>query len=155
MIAYRTLPIRLAGPVPRPPRALGQAAPPWSVVVTDPNGLPFADAEVSIGGVPVGKTDSHGVALVPNPGAGSETVRIRVEGLDLVRTGRTDETLFVQVPVCAPQPFLTTAEILACGLGASLVGAGLYWKQSSLQVVGEVLFGASVFTAVYRHSCRF
>lgn len=155
MIAYHALPIRLSGPAPRPPLALAQAAPSWSVVVTDPNGLPFPNAEVSIDGGATARTDSHGIAAFPNPGSGSRTVRIRVEGFDLVRQGRGDETLFVQVPVCAPQEILTSPEILACALGAALVGAGLYWKVSPLQIVGEVLFGAAAFTAVYRHSCRF
>jgi hypothetical protein len=154
MIDYRALPIRLSGPVPRPPRALAQAAPSWSVVITDPNGLPFPGAEVSIeGGVPV-RTDSRGVAVFPNPGSGSRTVRIRVEGFDLVREGRGYETLFVQVPICAPQVFLTPPEILAVAVGAAMVGAGLYWKLNPVQIVGEILFGAAAFTAVYRHSCR-
>lgn len=144
---------------------LGQGRSPFRVVVTDAQGVPFRGATVLTltRTVLSAKTDSAGVASfdgdaleaeIPKS-AGRQIVQVRVTigDLETQREGPLDETLFVQIPVCAPQPFLTTPELISFALGSALVGAGLYWKVNPLQIVGEVLFGAAVFTAVYRHSC--
>lgn len=144
---------------------LGQARAPFRVVVTDPRGIPFPGAVVLIqaGTTLSGKTDSDGVAVFDGAAVEAQVsrgggqpivpVRITVGDLETVREGPLDQTLFVQIPVCAPQPLLTTPELVSFALGAGLVGAGLHWKLNPLQIIGEVLFGAAVFTAVYRHSC--
>lgn len=149
----------------RSPFHLGQGRSPFRVVVTDPRGIPFRGAGVitQTGTVLSEKTDSDGIAsfdgdsleaqLPKSSGKQVVQVRVTIGDMEIVREGPLDETLFVQIPVCAPQPLLTASELLSFALGSALVGAGLYWKVTPLQIVGEVLFGAAVFTAVYRHSC--
>lgn len=144
---------------------LGQAGVPFRVVVTDPRGIPFPGATVLIqAGTPLStKTDSNGVAVFDGAavetqvsrGSGQQVVQVRITvgDLETLREGPLDQTLFVQIPVCAPQPLLTTPELISFALGGGLVAAGLHWKLNPLQIIGEVLFGAAVFTAVYRHSC--
>lgn len=164
MIAHSPVQARplLFGPRPLP---LGQALPAsFRVVVTDPRGVPFRDAQVSIGaqGSLSARTDSSGMAAFDAAGVAREAaggansrfpVRITIGDLSLVRDGSLDQTLFVQIPMCSPQPFLTLPELISFAAGSAFIGAGLKWKVGPLQVVGEVLFGAAIFTAVYRHSC--
>jgi hypothetical protein len=144
---------------------LGQTRVPFRVVVVDLRGVAFRGATVVIEtpDALLGKTDSNGMAsfdgtqieaqLQRNNGKKAVPVRVMIGDLEITRDGPLDETLFIQVPLCAPQPFLTTSELITLALGGALVGAGMHLKASPLQVVGEVLFGAAVFTAVYRHSC--
>lgn len=164
MIAHAYVPVRplLFGPRPL---SLGQSMPAsFRVVVTDPRGVPFRDAQVTIGaqGSLSARTDSSGIAVFDGLGVAREVpgslnsmfpVRITFGDLSLVRDGSLDQTLFVQIPMCAPQPLLALPELISFAAGTAFIGAGLKWKIRPLQVVGEVLFGAAIFTAVYRHSC--
>lgn len=132
---------------------------PFRVVVTDIRGNAFRDARVtaSVDGQPLYDvtTDEHGAASLPvSPG---RIINVRVDAGGYVanrKVENTDETLFISLPVCAPQPFLNTTEIVIMAAAGAMVGAGNHWKQlSALKMVGELGLGAAVFSAVYRHSC--
>jgi hypothetical protein len=130
---------------------------PFQVVVTDVQGIPFEDALVTAtaNGRPLYdvSTDAQGRAIIP---AREGAIDIRVEAAGYVVNRQvvgTDETLFIQIPVCAPQPFLSTPELVALAVSAAITGAGFYFKQDFLKTAGEIGFGAVVFTALGRHSC--
>lgn len=130
------------------------------VVVTDPAGRPF-QAIVSLDAQPqiTANTDSHGVAnfsgqnIVPYVRDGKVAVTVQSGGLIIKREVPVDQAAFVVIPMCAPSALLTVPEMIALAAGGGCVAAGLYKKWTPLQVVGEVLVGAALFTAVYRHSC--
>lgn len=130
------------------------------VVVTDPAGRPFKaivslDAQPAITAV----TDSSGVAnfsgqnIVQYVRDGKVAITVLVGSLVIKREVPVDQAAFIVIPMCAPAPLLTVPEMIALAAGGGCVAAGLYKKWSPLQVVGEVLVGAALFTAVYRHSC--
>lgn len=141
--------------------ALGQVAQSFQVVVTDADGRPFGGAVVTInepGGVSR-PTDSKGIAAFDASEIARATVSGKVpvvvsgSGFSVKRDLPIDQTGFVAIPVCGPQPIISTPELIALVAGGALTGAGMYFKTGPLQVAGEVLFGAAIFTAVYRHSC--
>lgn len=132
----------------------------FQVVVTDPAGRPFrAIVTLDVPGGAAANTDSSGVATFDGAAAmqatrgGKVPISIVANGLVIKREVPVDQTAFIVIPMCAPQPIVTVSELIAFAAGATLVGAGMYLKKSPLQVAGEVLFGAAIFTAVYRHSC--
>jgi hypothetical protein len=140
--------------LPRP--FLGQNTEPFRVVVVDPTGVPFSGAQVTLQGasVPV-KTDSDGVATFTfGSMAGEAVVQVQVGDYTLKARGPADQTLFVTVPIAAPGPIVTVVELAALALGTVATVYGLTKKQRATATVGEVLLGAGIFTAVYRHSCR-
>lgn len=108
-----------------------------------------------------GETDSRGIfeARFVGPLAGAAEVDILVEKGPYAVTakGTVDQgnrgVIFVVLPVCLPQPFLTKPELVSLLAAAALTAAGFYWKVQPLQITGEVFFGAVVFTALYRLSC--
>lgn len=135
---------------------------PFRVVVTDIRGNAFGDAKITayVNGQQLYEvtTDSHGVAAVPlAPGVSGGVITVRVEAGGYVvnrKIENTDDTLFISLPVCAPQPFLTTTEVVIMVTAGAMVGAGSHWKQYGfLKMLGELGLGAAVFSAVYRHSC--
>lgn len=141
--------VRLAG------SRLSQASAPFQVVVVDPMGAPFSGALVTLQGEPVPvKTDSSGVARFTYGSSGEVVAVVQVGDFTVRARGRGDETLFVKVPVCSPGPLITTAELVVLLLGAGAAAVGAARKQRAIETVGEVLLGAGIFTAVYRHSCR-
>lgn len=152
--------VRPSGVMWAPPRfpSLGQAAPLFRVVVTDDHGRPVRGVRVEV--TPSGTSDSGGQTTGSDgvasfaPTASEVTVTLRVGDLVTRRRARTDETLFVQLPICAPEPLLTKTEIAALLAGGVIAGAGFHWKLEPLQILGEVVFGAAAFTAIYRHSCN-
>jgi hypothetical protein len=131
----------------------------------DVDGRPVKGAHVSVrlpGAVSeVGETAADGTFVGRFAGGhpGSERVEVEVEkyGYGIVRSATVDEgirgTIFVQLPVCLPQPILTGVELGSLAAGLALAAAGLYWKVKPAELLGEVLIGASAFTAIYRHSC--
>ncbi len=134
---------------------LSQVSEPLRVVVIDPRGTPFAGAQVTLQGQSVpAKTDSSGVALFQSAPAGDAVVQVKVGDFTVKARGSTDQTLFVTVPICAPGPLLTGTELLALLLGGAATVGGILGKRRPVEMLGEVLIGAGIFTVVYRHSCR-
>jgi hypothetical protein len=131
---------------------------PFKVSVSDARGNPFPGVRIEIsaagGGKISGTTDASGIAAFPSLPPGDFEAVFYYDGMSLRRKGRSDETLFVEIPVCAPAPLLTKTEIASLAAGSLLAGAGFLWKLEVLTVVGEVVFGAAAFTAIYRHSCN-
>lgn len=151
MIALRT--VQLGRRLGQPPASEEGA---FRVVVVDARGNPFPEAHVAItsSGRPLFEILSDAQGEVRAPVSGTVDVQVDVRGFRVVRRGvGTEETLFVVLPVCAPGPVLTKVEMGLFAAAAALAGAGSYWKLDLLKLTGEVLFGATVFTAVYRNSC--
>lgn len=135
----------------------------WAVVVTDVKGDPFSGAKVIARqrGVPFAtqETDADGAAIFSTPPV-TASIEIRVEAGKLVAerkispdSANSGETLFVQLPIDRPEPILTPLEIGTLLLGAGALGSGIYYKTEGLRLAGEILLGAGVFTAIYRHGC--
>lgn len=143
---------------PRPAHGtrLGQAS--FQVVVVDPKGTPYPGAQVQLQGqsaIPsLIPTDSSGVATFPISTAGTATVAVQVGGYTLKASGPTDRTLFVIVPVRAPEPILTGIEFVAIGVGGAAVIVGIKTKQKALQLFGELIAGACIFSSLYRANCH-
>lgn len=126
---------------------------PYHVVVADPRGAPWKGATVTIGDVSR-VTDGNGVASFESVPAGYIDARIKIGEFTVDGKGSSDNTLFVTVPICAEGPLLTNTELVALVTGGALAAGGYYLKKDLLSKVGELVFGASIFTIVYRHSCR-
>jgi len=131
-------------------------------VVADVNGRPISGAVVKVAKTGDNLiTDSDGVANLrrdlSDPGQVPTRVRVEWNGMAIERDIVNDEisslTSFFKFPVCARGPVMTTIEIASLVAGAASIGAGIYWKKEALQLVGEVLVGAAVFTTIYRLSC--
>ena len=148
MIAYRPVMIR---PSLRP--RLAQGASRIAIIVTDMRGRPVSGALVAIGPI-TGTTDSSGrVELAPEPGPFDVMVMVSGYGYAVhVDPGHRGD-VFVNLPVCLAQPVLTVPEIGSLAAAALITAAGYYWKFEPAKVTGEVLLGATVFTAIYRLSC--
>lgn len=151
MIRYALRPM----PVRRAPM-LGQAlAPSVRVMVTDVNGRPVDGAEVRVGQVflvPAGESGLYSGSVPGGPARivvrkGEQVIAKDVNGV------RGDENVYVQFPICFAQPLLTTAEAVAFGLGAALAVAGAVTKMKTAELGGEILIGASIWTALFRLSC--
>jgi hypothetical protein len=142
--------VRLAG------RGLGQVASgPFQVVILDPRGTPWAGARVTLQGVALPQvTDAQGVATFPSAPSGQVTANIELGGYRMTAAGDSSNTLFVAAPVCAPGPIVSKIEILAIFGGTGLTLLGAHYKQGPVQLIGETLIGAAVFSALYRNSCR-
>lgn len=119
------------------------------VLVSDQSGRPVSGALVTSAGSSQ-ETGHDGVALVP----ASREVRVTYEGMsvskDVLRSG---DTVFVTFPVCVSGPLLKPVDIALLAGAGLLTAAGVYWKSDPLKVAGEVIFGASAFTVIYRLSC--
>ncbi len=63
------------------------------------------------------------------------------------------ETIVFDLPFCARDPILKPMDIVLLASAGALAGAGMYWKIEPLKVAGEVVFGASMFSIIYRLSC--
>lgn len=147
-------------------RALGQAeAVAVRIAVVDVDGRPVKGARVLArlpGTVPeVGETAGDGTFVGRFAGGhpGSERVEVEVEkyGYGVIRSATVDEgirgTIFIQLPVCLPQPILTGVEWGSLAAGVAMTAAGLHWRFKPAELLGEILIGATAFTAIYRHSC--
>lgn len=141
--------VRLAG------SSLAQAGESISVVVVDPRGTPFVGAQVTLQGFAMpGVTNGSGIATFTGVPAGDVVASVKVAGFSLRARGSTDQTLFVTVPVCAPGPIVSSAELVALVLGVGATAGGLIYKKRAAEMLGEILIGSSIFSAVYRASCR-
>ena len=150
MISYRPVIVR-----PRP--RLAQAGPPLTkIVVTDMRGRPVPGAFISTGSVQnTAITDSSGRALINLGSAESTDVTVSAGGYThtaTVNAGGPND-VFVNLPICLAQPILTVPEMGSLAAAVLITAAGYYWKIEPAKVTGEVLFGATVFTAIYRLSC--
>jgi hypothetical protein len=142
---------------------LGQPPSTITVAVADPVGRPFHEALVTLldaqgGAIAAELTDSSGRATLAPTAGMPASVRVEADGTVIEETvlrdaARRGLTIFVRVPVCASQAFLTPVEIGAGMAGVALAGAGFLWKIEPLQVAGELFLGAAAFTAIFRHSC--
>lgn len=132
---------------------LSQAAEPFKVAVIDVRGNAFRGVQVILSDGQNALTDGDGIATFAQPPKGDVTVTLTVEGLKIVRQGNTNQTLFVDLPICGTPRILTNTELIALVAGGAIAAAGVHWKISALSVTGEILVGASLFTAIYRHSC--
>lgn len=145
-----------------PVRRLGQPPVliPFKVVVADSRGAPFRGAKVylSSGGRPLydASTDSAGIAETPVGFAGGAIdVRVEVSGYVINRrVDNTDETLFVQVPVCGDPEVLTYPEMGLLVGAAALAWSGVRYKMEALKTTAEIILGAVIFNAVFRANCR-
>jgi hypothetical protein len=143
-------------------RRLGQppVSIPFKVVVTDSRGAPFKGAKVylSSNGRPLydASTDSAGIAEAPAGFTGGPIdVRIEVDGYVINRrVDNTDETLFVQIPVCGDSEILTYPEMGLLVGAAALAWSGVRYKMGALKTTAEIILGAVVFNAVFRANCR-
>ncbi len=151
MIAYRP-------PVVRPRARLAQASPsPVGFVVTDMRGRPVGDVLVQVtlpSGDVAGRTDSSGKVTL-NVGTGPYNFMVGAGNYyyaDFVE-GNHRGDVFIALPVCLAQPVLTVPEIGALAAAVLITAAGYHWKFEPAKVTGEVLLGATVFTAIYRLSC--
>jgi hypothetical protein len=136
-----------------------------AVAVADIRGNPWPGAQVEVQ-IPGSKTpliavtDRDGIAVIEAPDTVGRGVEVHVQA-GVYSSWNTwtgaqaasGETLFVVLPVRGPEPLVTLTELAALLAGGAGVAAGYFWKLNALQVGGEVLIGASIFTAIYRHSC--
>jgi len=135
--------------------SLSQTFRPLTIVVVDPRGVPFSGAEVTLQGASLpSKTDSRGVVTFPAALSGEAVVQVQVGDFTVKARGPADQTLFVTVPICSPGPLITIPELGALVLGGAAAIIGMQRKNRAIETLGEVLIGAGIFTAVYRHSCR-
>lgn len=133
--------------------AQAQAPVPFKVAVIDVRGNGFSGVQVTLSDGQRAVTDGNGIATF-NPVSGPRaSVTLEVEGLRVVREGPSDQTLFIDLPICGTPVLLTKTEIVALLGGAACAAGGTVWKIDALAIAGEILVGASLFTAIYRHSC--
>lgn len=126
----------------------------FKVVVVDSRGNPFFGVTVTLSDGQQQVTDGDGIATFTFPPRTDRvTATLDVNGTRLVKEGPTNQTLFVDIPVCGPAKLLTNTEILAILVGGGMAAGGAYWKVSALSTTGEIIVGAALFTAIYRHSC--
>ncbi len=119
----------------------GTAVFPWGkVILVDPVGRTFQ-------GVPVSASGAGPVDLEIK--VGDSAFRARVSESDI----RAGGTIPVRLPVRAPEPFIRASEVGAGAVGLALSLVGYMEDIAPVQVAGEILFGAAVFTVIYRHAC--
>jgi hypothetical protein len=151
-LGLRQVPLRM-GWAPAP-LALAQAASAsFKVVVIDVRGNGFRGVQVTLSDGQTAVTDGDGIATFDKAPRGEVDVTLEMDGLKIARHGNTSESLFVDLPICGTPKFLTKTEIIALVGGGAMAGAGTYWDIGTLSVVGEIIVGAALFTAIYRHSC--
>lgn len=141
------------------PIRLGQLqAATFHVTVHDKRGNPFAGAHVTVmpdgGAASDGETDERGIATFANLPVGAVTATVNLPNdLRVSRKGDTSSDLMIEVPICAPVPLLTKTEGIVLAAGAVLSVVGWTSKQEGVSVVGELLLGGGIFSAIYRNSC--
>lgn len=136
-----------------------------AVAVADVRGTawPGARVEAQIPGVQaplVAISDRDGIAILETPaplGRGLD-VHVQAGAYSAWKTvtgaeAASGETIFVVLPIRKPEPIMTLTELGSLLLGGAGMAAGYFWKAKALQLGGELLIGASIFTAIYRHSC--
>lgn len=153
--------------VPYRPIRLGQSQlPPSSVQVSvvDRQGRPVQDAQVSLfGNSPVaeakGATDSKGDALL-NVGSavGPYNVSVSYQGHTFWQEASTkqiarSETIMFELPFCVQDAILKPIDLGLLAAAGALAGSGVYFKIQPLTTAGEVVFGAAMFSIIYRLSC--
>lgn len=125
------------------------------VEVVDPRGVPFSGVKVTLQGQTVPQTtDSNGTVIFPQVTGAQATVVVQVAGFTMKKTGPTDETMFVVMPVAAPVPLVTIVELAALALGGIAVATGILMKRQIISTLGEIALGAGAFNIVFRHSCK-
>jgi hypothetical protein len=143
--------VRLAGGP-----GLAQVPPaPFQVVILDPRGTPWAGARVTVLGMALPQTtNSQGVAIFPSVPLGQVTVNVELGDYRMSASGDSSNTLFITAPVCSPGPVASKVELIGLFGGTVMALVGSHFKTGPVQLIGETLIGAAVFSALYRNSCR-
>ena len=140
---------------------------PWAVAVSDSRGMPWpgaiVDARLPGMADPLrAVTDGDGIALLELPASANPMGSIDVRVSDgsyvtdrswKVEDAQAGETLFVEIPVRGPEALLTPVEIGGLAVGGAAAAAGYGFSLKPLELLGELVLGAIVFTVIYRHSC--
>jgi hypothetical protein len=131
------------------------------VSVVDRQGKPVPNAEVKAYNgaqeIASGNTDSGGDVWLPIS-VGPVDLSVGYNGHVLWKeasakaVGR-NETIVVDFPFCVRDPILKPMDIVLLASAGALAGAGVYWKIEPVKVAGEVVFGATMFSIIYRLSC--
>lgn len=131
------------------------------VTVVDRQGKPAGGAKVTAysGGKEVSsaETNGQGDALLP-VWMGPYDISVAYNGHTLWKEATSKqvargETIFVELPFCVRDPIIKPVDIALIAAAGALAGAGLYWKIKPLTMAGEVVFGATAFSIIYRLSC--
>ena len=158
-VAMRPAPYRLVrlGQTRLPPAAV-------QVSVVDRQGRPVTDAQVALfDKSPVaqakGATDSKGDANL-NVGAavGPYNISVSYEGHTFWQTANAEqvarsETIVFELPFCVNDAILKPIDLALLAAAGALAGSGVYFKIQPLTTAGEVVFGAAMFSIIYRLSC--
>lgn len=150
-LGLRQVPLRM-GWTPAP-LSLGQVPLPFKVVAIDVRGNGFRGVQVTLSDGQTALTDSEGVATFLTPPKGEVDATLSIDGFTVIRRGNTNQSLFVDLPICGIPKFINNTEITALIVGGAMAGAGTYWKIDAISTVGEIIVGAALFTVIYRHAC--
>lgn len=63
------------------------------------------------------------------------------------------ETIVFELPFCVNDAILKPMDLALLTAAGAMAGAGVYWKIQPLTMAGEVVFGAAMFSIIYRLSC--
>jgi hypothetical protein len=131
------------------------------VSVVDRQGKPVPNAQVrafqGAQEIASGTTNSGGDVELPVT-SGPVDLAVNYNGHALWKEASAksiarNETIVVDFPFCVRDPILKPMDIGLLLTAGALAGAGVYWKIEPVKVAGEVIFGASMFTIIYRLSC--
>lgn len=146
---------------------LGQGPAPVDVLkgtlvsVIDHQGRPVVDVKVSAYDngkeVSSAQTNSHGDALLP-VWNGPYDISISYDGHTMWKEASAKqvargETIIFDLPFCIRDAIIKPIDIGLLLAAGALAGSGVYFKVQPLTVAGEVVFGAAVFSIIYRLSC--
>lgn len=131
------------------------------VSVVDRQGKPVPNAEViafkGTNEIARGSTNSGGDVTLPivagpvdlSVGYNSHVLWKEATAKSVAR----NETIVVDFPFCVRDPILKPMDLVLLASAGALAGAGVYWKIEPVKMAGEVVFGATIFSIIYRLSC--
>lgn len=131
------------------------------VSVIDRQGRPVKDVDLKAydNGREVGalKTDPDGDAVFPIS-IGPFDISATYEGHLLWKEATPKqiargETIVFELPFCVNDAILKPMDLGLLAAAGALAGAGVYFKVQPLTMAGEVVFGAAMFSIIYRLSC--
>lgn len=150
---------------------LGQNLPPGAVLVdvlkgtlvsvVDRQGRPIEGAEVvaydNNKQVSQAKTNDKGDALL-NIALGPYDISVTYGGHIFWQTASAkqvarSETIMFELPFCVNDAILKPIDLALLAAAGALAGSGVYFKIQPLTMAGEVVFGAAMFSIIYRLSC--
>lgn len=120
------------------------------------SGIPFSISRTGPGELPItGITNGDGSAVVSFDTSGP-TIIVQVQlpegpvSKPMKVEDAASEVMTLRSVQEAPQPILTTVEMVAGGSGLALVAAGFFTGLTALERLGEVIIVATVFTRIAR-----